>query len=258
MVAKAAWIPSKGTYSVANSSEPFNPTVGDLYYRDLEPREVEEEKDTSQEKTASVEELLQDSLDLREYLNIASLANLASVHESPEGWHARGDPTEIALQVFASRFNWNRSRWTTGDQPAWRQLAEFPFSSDIKRMSVIFEHSRSKEKHVFTKGAVERVLEKCSVVHLEAGGDPVALSESFLDHTIENMEAMAALGLRVLALASRSFTDTIDAVQEMERDEVEKGLIFRGLIGLYDPPRLESAASVKQCQTAGIIVHMVG
>jgi Na+-exporting ATPase len=257
MVAKKAWIPSKGTYSVGNSSEPFNPTVGDLYFDSLPPREMERGKDTDEEKSGNAEGLLEANPDLESYLNVASLANLANVHESPDGWHARGDPTEIAMQVFASRFNWNRSRWTSGDNPAWNQLAEFPFDSDVKRMSVIFEHTESMKKHIFTKGAVERVIEACTLVHLKAGEGPVAVSDEFREHTLENMEAMAALGLRVLALASRPFTGTIDGEKETNRAEIEKDLTFRGLIGLYDPPRIESAASVRQCQTAGIVVHML-
>jgi Na+-exporting ATPase len=257
MVAKTAWIPSRGTYSVGNSSEPFNPTIGDLYHSPLPPREMERENGPRKDIPASVEKLLQDNRDLENYLNIASLANLANVHESPQGWHARGDPTEIALQVFVSRFNWNRSRWTTGDAPVWRQLAEFPFDSDVKRMSVIFEHIKSGEKHIFTKGAVERVIAACTEVRLNDGEGPVALTGEFHKHTLENMESMAACGLRVLALASRPFEGAVDGDYALDRAQIETGLTFRGLIGLYDPPRLESAASVSQCQTAGIAVHMV-
>merc|ERR1712230_271193 len=39
--------------------------------------------------------------------------------------------------------------------------------------------------------------------------------------------------------------------------KVENNLVFRGLIGLYDPPRPESAPSVKSCHEAGIEVHML-
>ncbi|KAF2430439.1 sodium P-type ATPase-like protein [Tothia fuscella] len=257
MVAKKAWIPSKGTYSIGNSSEPFNPTIGDLYLDSLPPREMQRGKDNDKEKQATVEDLLENSVDLEKYLNVAALANLAEVHQSDGSWHARGDPTEIAMQVFASRFNWNRSRWMKGDAPAWKQLVEFPFDSDVKRMSVILEHTQSSQKYVFTKGAVERILEACTSVHLEANVDAVALTPEFKEQALENMEALAALGLRVLALASRSYDGGVDEKQEMDRAAVEKDLVFRGLIGLYDPPRIESAASVRKCQAAGIAVHML-
>ena len=38
---------------------------------------------------------------------------------------------------------------------------------------------------------------------------------------------------------------------------VEQNLTFAGLVGLYDPPRMESAGAIKQCQGAGITVHML-
>jgi Na+-exporting ATPase len=257
MVAKKAWIPGKGTYSVGSSSEPFNPTVGNLSFNPLSPIEMESTEEESDGTIISPEDILETDEHLIEYLNIASLANLANVHKSEDGWHARGDPTEIAMQVFASRFNWNRSRWTTGQNPAWKQLAEFPFDSDVKRMSVLFENTESGEKTIFTKGAVERLLDACTSVHLKDGDEAVSLDDELRQRILDNMEAMAAHGLRVLALASRPLVHSLEANVEVDRAEFEKGLTFRGLIGLYDPPRLESAASIRQCQTAGITVHMV-
>jgi Na+-exporting ATPase len=141
MVAKKAWIPAKGTYSIGSSDEPHNPTVGSLTFTAKQPRHIDADID---EKTQTSEELLQDNPHLIDYLKVASLANLANVHQTSEGqWNARGDPTEIAIQVFASRFNWNRLNFTTGDSPAWKQIAEFPFDSDVKKMSVNFEEVAS-------------------------------------------------------------------------------------------------------------------
>merc|ERR1711939_1105456 len=40
-------------------------------------------------------------------------------------------------------------------------------------------------------------------------------------------------------------------------EDIERDLTFRGLIGLYDPPRPESADAVKRCHRAGIKVHML-
>lgn len=257
MVAKKAWIPAKGTYTVGDTAEPFNPTIGDVSHDSLPPSRMNKSHVPS-ENSVSTEELIDNNQYLKDFLNIASLANLAKVHKSDSDgkWHARGDPTEIAMQVFASRFNWNNSRWTSGSEPAWKQLAEFPFDSDVKRMSVIFEH-KSRDKQVFTKGAVERILDACKSVHLKDDEDAVPVTEEFKEEALANMEAMASMGLRVLALASKPFTGEVKDGGEMDRAVVEKDLTLRGLIGLYDPPRLESATSVRKCQEAGITVHMV-
>jgi len=42
-----------------------------------------------------------------------------------------------------------------------------------------------------------------------------------------------------------------------ERDDIESGMTMLGLIGVSDPPRHESLASVQSCQRAGINVHML-
>src|SRR5262245_55161956 len=128
MVVKRAWIPAKGTYSVGVADSPFNPTVGSLSFTPMPPKQMDFDRE---ETTSTYEDLMDNNPYLLEFLKVASLANLAHVHESHEGgWNARGDPTEVAIQVFASRFNWNRLDYTQGENPAWKQLAEFPFDSD--------------------------------------------------------------------------------------------------------------------------------
>jgi potassium/sodium efflux P-type ATPase len=254
MVAKKAWIPARGTYTIGESTEPFNPTKGDISFTKKEPRNVE---NTDEEKKSSYDELLNNNDALKDYLRVASLANLATVHQNDKGeWHARGDPTEIAIQVFASRFQWNRRASVSGDHPAMKLLVEFPFDSDVKKMSVIYRDLHSKEMYAFTKGAVERVIASCTSYY-DSENKSVEMTEDFREQILENMEALASHGLRVLALASREYKETYEEGQEVDRAGVEKDLIFRGLIGLYDPPRPESGPSVKQCHGAGIEVHML-
>lgn len=256
MVAKKAWIPAKGTYSVGDTNEPHNPTTGSVSFTAKHPRHIDPDID---EKTHSLEELLEDNPHLHDYLKVASLANLAHVHQTKEGdWNARGDPTEIAIQVFASRFNWNRLKHTTGDSPAWKQLAEFPFDSDVKKMSVIFEETASSRRHVFTKGAVERVIYSCTSVFNGESENAVELDDDYREEILANMESLASMGLRVLALAGKDYDGpSPEKGEELDRNSIESGLTFRGLVGLYDPPRPETAGSVRQCQKAGIEVHML-
>ena len=250
MVVKKAWIPSKGTYSVGTSENPIDPTIGDLSYHKAAPRD---ESGENHPAVSSPDDLLKDNNDLEQFLNIASLANLASVHKHGDEWKARGDPTDIAIQVFASRFNWNRSRWTSDNNPVWAQKAEYPFDSSIKKMSVIFESAN--HSMIFTKGAVERIFESCSSI-CSAGGD-VELTEEIQGQILDNMETLASQGLRVLALASRELNDTVNELKVPERAEIESDLVFRGLVGLYDPPRPETAGAVTACHTSGIAVHML-
>ncbi|RMX76672.1 hypothetical protein D0868_16725, partial [Hortaea werneckii] len=160
MVAKKAWIPAKGTYTIGETNEPFNPTKGAVSHTEKEPRNMTEGEE---EKGSDYAELLRDNEALSDYLKVASLANLAHVHQTDEGeWNARGDPTEIAIQVFSTRFHVNRRDSVAGDNPNWKLLAEFPFDSDVKKMSVIYKNPHENKMYAFTKGAVERVITSCS------------------------------------------------------------------------------------------------
>ncbi|CRK17088.1 hypothetical protein BN1723_011218 [Verticillium longisporum] len=110
MVVRKAWVPGVGTFSVKDATEPFNPTKGSLSSRVEQPKDISfQAEDAEGESFSDVDGQVKSNTTLQTYLNVASLANLATVHQNKEGeWHARGDPTEIAIQVFASRFNMNR------------------------------------------------------------------------------------------------------------------------------------------------------
>ncbi|KAI0104857.1 hypothetical protein GGR51DRAFT_549367 [Nemania sp. FL0031] len=259
MVARRAWIPALGTYTVDASSDPFNPTVGGIRFDGRTPSQLDANKDGSANGTPSepVDLLSKGGSALAEYLRVASLANLATVSELDGKWHARGDPTEIAIQVFASRLDWNRLKFTKGDKPEWTQITELPFDSDVKRMSVIFKHNLTSELFVFTKGAVERVIETCQDYYLEDDERPINITDDFREEILNNMTALASMGLRVLALASKRYSGKLKKGEDIDRALVESNLTFRGLIGLYDPPRAESAPAVRSCHEAGISVHML-
>ncbi|KAJ5889635.1 hypothetical protein N7504_010445 [Penicillium tannophilum] len=260
MVARRAWIPSVGTYSVGSSNDPLNPQDGDLSLTSEPPTKLH--TDSKGGDPANPADLLKDNEELKSFLNVAAMANLAHLHKSSnDEWQARGEPTDIAIQVFATRFDWGSDHWTKGDKPIWQQKAEYPFDSSVKKMSVIFAKqdadSEKGQEMIFTKGAVERVLESCTSIKWSPDSQAVPLNEDINDEILENMEALAKEGLRVLALAGREHTSNSNSDETLPREEVEKDLVFYGLIGLYDPPRPETAGAISQCYKAGISVHMV-
>ncbi|XXH02307.1 P-type ATPase [Hypoxylon texense] len=262
MVARRAWIPAMGTYTVDTSSEPFNPTAGEMLFDARQPHEIDFEKGgpEASEPIQPAQLLASGKNALSDFLYVASLANLATVSPRDGVWNARGDPTEVAIQVFASRFDWNRLKFTQGERAEWTQVAELPFDSDVKRMSVVFRNNSTGQLFAFTKGAVERVISICTrYCEREDGheGETVAMTDAFRADILKNMAALASTGLRVLALASKRFDDHLEKGDEVDRADVESNLVFRGLVGLYDPPRPESAPAVRSCHEAGISVHML-
>lgn len=276
MVVRKAWLPGEGTFSVEAGNDVHNPTAGRVSFSPSQPKDAEpsQEKDDASAAVSPLDEPAA-KLALQWYLNVASLANLATLEQVDDDdddddnddqkpgkrWRARGAPTEIAIEVFAARFGWNRARLCEGPDAKWTPVAEFPFDSDVKKMSVLFRETASQETHVFTKGAVERVLDSCDRIAI---GEAITtlLTEDIRADVLANMEALAGQGLRVLALAHKVNRRPVSASDFAHgaapgRGLFEHGLTLRGLVGIYDPPRPESLPSVRMCQRAGIAVHML-
>ncbi|WP_299692152.1 cation-transporting P-type ATPase [uncultured Tateyamaria sp.] len=152
-------------------------------------------------------------------------------------WQMVGAPTEGALITLGYK------GWC--DLPEERNLlAELPFSSARKRMSVLYQSAATAE--ILTKGAPERVLEVCTHVMTQAGARPIT-AEDRAD--IESAYTqLAEKGLRVMGFAQRSASD---------HQIVEEGMTFLGLVGLIDPPREEVRGAIAMAQSAGIRVVMI-
>lgn len=251
MVARKAWVPGVGIYSVTGSDDAANPTRGEVGL-DLGPKSKEDhgkdaEKQKQQRDDMDTEKApggRPDSIEVtpefEDFLRSIALCNLATVRldKSKSEWRTTGDPTEVALQVFAHRFDRGKQHL---EEAGWRQLNEYPFDSSIKRMSTIYQSRNGNEALVFTKGAVDYVLDLCSTIG--SGGQQRKMTESVKNEVTKQMELFAKDGLRVLAVAQRALGDT-DA-KAAERQDVEQNLILVGLAGLYDPPRLESKTAIR-------------
>ncbi|KAF2460680.1 sodium transport ATPase [Lineolata rhizophorae] len=253
MVARKVWIPGSGVLTVNDTQNPFDPGSG---YVDTD------------DWTGS--EIVREDARMQTFLNAIALCNLATVFDEnalpqPPGgggnaehggassptstaWTAHGEPTEIALQVLAMRFGRGKAELLgNGD----RELAaEFGFDSSIKRMTVVYRQRASGSTtttEAYMKGAAEVILPLLTVSPAEA------------ERIRARVERMAGEGLRVLCVAHRVLARDGAAPDEKmsDRDAVERHLDFVGLVGLYDPPRVETADAVRKCQVAGITVHML-
>ena len=145
-----------------------------------------------------------------------------------------GDPTETAIVFAAHQFG--DTKETLG--AAFPRLAELPFDSDRKRMSVVVEHDG--RKLAIVKGAFDGIAPLCTA------GDT--------ERARQVNDEMSRKALRVLAVAVRE----IDALPEVLAPEtLEQDLTFLGLVGMIDPPREEARAAVAVCREAGIRPVMI-
>ncbi|SFS61303.1 calcium-translocating P-type ATPase, SERCA-type [Paenibacillus sp. BC26] len=199
---------------------------------------------------------------LRRLLQIAALCNNASVTRIDEEqdakrkkskttfvqdeWVLKGDPTEGALTVLASKLGVTMKSL----EGLYQRVKEFPFDSERKRMSVLVSHQGGRL--VCTKGAPDVLMEQCAYILWD--GKVVPFTATLKQKVNNASEDMAQAALRVLGFAYRDLRSHDAAEDEAD---VENQLIFVGLSGMIDPPRREVRESIANCRRAGIKTVMI-
>ncbi len=189
-------------------------------------------------------------------------ATLEELSEEPGRFRAVGDPTEGALVVAAARLG----LWKGELERALPRVAEIPFTSERKRMTTAHEVISDQEitesvpflipGHwsliTFTKGAVDSLLEVSDRAWVDGQIEPL---DTHLRERIEKAnDRLAGDGMRVLGVAFRPLEALPAQVSE---EELERELIFVGMVGMIDPPRPEVKEAVDTCWRAGIRPVMI-
>lgn len=162
------------------------------------------------------------------------------------------------MEIAAQKAGLSRTYFQ--DTLGFEKIGEFPFDSDRKMMSVIYQQNTAKIGQgsfgsgfslVLAKGAPEGILKSCTG-YLEAPStvstkrlDDIQnfTSQPMTDDLVERISKqsseMASRGLRVLAYAVRkvSSEEASGICQSKKDDKSECELSFVGLIGLIDPPK---------------------
>lgn len=157
--------------------------------------------------------------------------------------HGTGDPTEIALLVFGDDLGIDRKTLNSEN----KRTDELSFDSDRKLMSTL--NVENGEFTVYTKGAIGNMLKICSYVLEKGKVVPITDSLKLQYHTATNN--MSNNALRTLGFAYKHVNSAIDA------DEMEKDLVFAGIVGMIDPPRSEVKESIQKAKIAGITTIMI-
>jgi Ca2+-transporting ATPase len=135
---------------------------------------------------------------------------------------------------------------------SYHRVAELPFDSDRKMMTTFHKDFIENKIVSFTKGAPDIIISKCS--RYFENGSIVEMTKEKLDQIASVNSQFAGDALRVLAFAYRGF----DALPEkITTEEIEKDLIFVGLMGMIDPARVEALGAIKTCRKAGIKPVMI-
>lgn len=196
-------------------------------------------------------------LELQTLLVACILCNDAALQYENNQWVIFGDPTEGALLTLGAKAGI--------EKPFWAQklprVAEFPFSSERKRMSVICNaadycpiahRTHPPQYWMFTKGSPELILQRCT--SMQVGDRLQPLTAEQRAEVLEQNDQMASRGLRVLGFAYKPL-DQLPA--ETEDEATEQELIWLGLVGMLDAPRPEAKEAVARCLQAGIRPVMI-
>merc|ERR1719412_2523805 len=180
-----------------------------------------------------------------------------------------GNKTECALLGFVIDLGVDY-RQLRKEMPDTRFRKVYTFNSGRKSMSTIVPLDNGGFR-VYTKGASEIIMKKCSFIVGE-GGVVEPLNTNMQERLVHNViEPMAKDGLRTISLAYRDFVPgKADKNQvhfdpnsgepnwdQMGEDNVIANMTCICIVGIEDPVRDEVPAAIKQCQRAGITVRMV-
>jgi Ca2+-transporting ATPase len=197
-----------------------------------------------------------------------ALCNDAVLECTEENYQYIGDPTEGAFVVAAARAGLMKEDL----EETFHREAEIPFDSDRKRMTTLHRFPRTESEIpqeysdvwnwagyigefpyvIFSKGAVDSLLEVCDRVWIDDRSEP--MTDSWQQRVEAANEEQAKSGMRVLGVATRSYEE----IPEKTTPELlEKNLIFVGMVSMMDPARPEVKEAVRTCTTAGIRPVMI-
>ena len=153
-----------------------------------------------------------------------------------------GDPTETALVKAFYKDSKELQKFVEKS----KRVYEISFDSTRKMMTDIM--NENGKETCYMKGAPERVLEKCNSVLENGKVKPLTYQKK--KQIYSYIEAMSNRALRCIAAAYKE-------ENLVKNESVECDLIFLGVAGSMDPPRIEVKDAVLKCKMAGIKPIMI-
>jgi Ca2+-transporting ATPase len=182
--------------------------------------------------------------DLHNLLKFGTLCNDTILQGTGNSWSILGDPTEGAIVVAAVKAGIEYSIL----RDEFPRLDEIPFSSESKRMTTL--HKVKGRLEAYSKGAIEVIIKSCTSQY--TNGEIVELTEDDRKNILGIATSLSEGALRVLAVSAKVLTAKV-----FNQSELESGMVFVGMVGMYDPPRAEAKAAIDICFSAGIKPIMI-
>jgi len=181
----------------------------------------------------------------KHFFEAALLCNNGHLRETNKGdFVPVGDPTEVALITMSEKAGFQKEEL----EENCKRIEEIFFTAQRKMMTTI--HKTKNSYRVFSKGAPEVILEKCS--HQWVNGKKIRLTAEDRKQILAQNQKYAKRALRILALATKEGSE-----KSLAAKEPEKQLVFLGLAAMRDPARKEVYEAIKVAKEAGIEVIMI-
>ena len=175
-------------------------------------------------------------------LELGSMCNDCKIN----GKTVIGEPTESAIVNAGLKYGKNKN--TLYEQ--MRRVNEIPFDSERKMMTTI--HKIGSKYRIITKGAPDVIIQKCNYIY--NNGSTNYMNTSTQNNILNANEKMATEALRVIAIA---YKDVSSLPNNINSENIEKDLVFVGLIGMIDPPRAGVKEAIFTAKKAGIKTVMI-
>ncbi|XP_055767830.1 plasma membrane calcium-transporting ATPase 1-like isoform X3 [Salvelinus fontinalis] len=167
-----------------------------------------------------------------------------------------GNKTECSLLGFVLELK--RDYQPIRDEiPEENLYKVYTFNSSRKSMSTVLKNTDGSGFRMYSKGASEIVLRKCSHI-LNTNGEPRIFKPKDRDEMVKNViEPMACDGLRTICVAYRDFPAEAGEPNWDNEADILDELTCICVVGIEDPVRHEVPDAILKCQKAGITVRMV-
>ncbi len=129
----------------------------------------------------------------------------------------------------------------------WVLKDELSFDVNRKLASYIYQYGNSQV--VLSSGAPEKLLVDSKKILLR--GEEAELTDAMKIEVLSVIPQMAHTGERLLAFGYRRLT------ADSSKENLERDIVFVGILGFIDPPRKEVEGAIKTCTEAGIKVIMI-
>ena len=128
----------------------------------------------------------------------------------------------------------------------YKKVDEIPFDFTRRRLSVVVTDGTKKQ--LITKGAVEEILNICSMVDYK--GEVSSITKEIKENIKKISKKLNEEGLRVVAVCQKNDIVNIENFGVSD----EKNMVLLGFIGFLDPPKESAKESIIKLNNAGIRV----